>query len=219
METFAPNVLHTARARPCPPRVTLAGVPRGPLAAATAQLARAGLLLLHDAQRPSLTTIVAGEPVRGSWWGHRHGGEIFATATALEDHPDVLVAKLLDRKVTFVHRRLWPALIGVGTARALWQVDRLDATARALLDRVEAEGRVRLAARRDAGARLLEERLLVLGEQVHTESGRHETELVAWREVARRARLRGRPPAAAAAQATLEAAALLAAPGARLPWT
>lgn len=191
---------------------------RGPLAAATDQLSRVGLLLLHGATRPSLTTIVAGAPVRGSWWGHGAGGEIFATATALEDHADVLVAKLLDGKVTFVHRRLWSALVGVGMAQAPWQTARLDAAARALLARVEAEGRVRLAARRDAAAKLLEESLLVLGEQVHTESGRHETELVAWREIARRARLRGKRPAAARAQASLEAAAVIAAPGARLPW-
>jgi hypothetical protein len=193
-------------------------VTRGPLAAATDQLARTGLLLLHDATRPSLTTIVAGAPVKGSWWGHSHGGEIFATATALEDHADVLVAKLLDAKVTFVHRRLWPALIGVGMARSPWQCERLDAAGRALLARVEDEGRVRLSAKRDAAAKLLEERLLVLGEQVHTESGRHETELVSWREVGKRARLRGKPPTAARAQATLEAAAVIAAPGARLPW-
>lgn len=191
---------------------------RGPLAAALDHLTRDGLLLLHDAARPSLTTMVAGAPVRGSWWGHARGGDIFATASALEDRPDVLVVKLLDRKVTFVHRRLWPALIAVGGARALWQLAGLDADATALWQVVEAEGRVRARRRGDAAARLLEDRMLVLGQQVHTESGRHETELVAWAEVARRARLRGRRPAPSAAQAQLEAAALHAAPGARLPW-
>lgn len=32
-------------------------------------------------------------------------------ATAVSENPDVLVCKLVDGKVTYVHRRLWPALV------------------------------------------------------------------------------------------------------------
>src|SRR5262249_40764739 len=32
-----------------------------------------GLLFMHDARKPSLTAIVAGKPIRGSWWGHPAG--------------------------------------------------------------------------------------------------------------------------------------------------
>ena len=60
---------------------------------------------------PSLAEAVAGERIRGSWWGHAKGQEIFQAAEAVSDSPDVLVCKLLDGKVTYVHRRLWPALI------------------------------------------------------------------------------------------------------------
>jgi hypothetical protein len=60
---------------------------------------------------PSLAEAVAGGPIRGSWWGHPKGREIFRTAAAVSDSPDVLVCKLVDGKVTFVHRRLWPALV------------------------------------------------------------------------------------------------------------
>src|SRR5262245_38305289 len=92
-----------------------------------------GLLLLQDTALPSVATMVAQEVVRGSWWRHPAGKAIFAAATALEDHPDVLVAKLVAGKVTFVHRRLWSALIAVGRAREAWQLAGLEPAARDLL--------------------------------------------------------------------------------------
>ena len=60
---------------------------------------------------PSLAEAVAGRPIRGSWWGHPKGREIFRAATTVSDSPEVLVCKLVEGKVTFVHRRLWPALV------------------------------------------------------------------------------------------------------------
>lgn len=60
---------------------------------------------------PSLAEFIAGGPIRGSWWGHPKGHEIFAVTEALGESPDVLVCKLVDGKVTYVHRRLWPALV------------------------------------------------------------------------------------------------------------
>jgi hypothetical protein len=60
---------------------------------------------------PSLAEAVAGEPIRGSWWGHPKGHEIFRVADAVCDSDQVLVCKLVQGKVTYVHRRLWPALV------------------------------------------------------------------------------------------------------------
>ena len=60
---------------------------------------------------PSLAEAIAGEPIRGSWWGHAKGREIFRASRAVSESPDVLVSKLIDGKVTYVHRRLWPALV------------------------------------------------------------------------------------------------------------
>jgi hypothetical protein len=60
---------------------------------------------------PSLAEKIAGGPIRGSWWGHAKGRVIFQAAQALRGSPDVLVCKLVDGKVTYVHRRLWPALV------------------------------------------------------------------------------------------------------------
>lgn len=60
---------------------------------------------------PSLAEAVAGEPIRGSWWGHAKGREIVRASRAICESPEVLVCKLIDNKVAYVHRRLWPALI------------------------------------------------------------------------------------------------------------
>ena len=60
---------------------------------------------------PSLAEAIAGGPIRGSWWGHPKGHEIFSVAEAVSDSPDVLVCKLVDDKITYVHRRLWAALV------------------------------------------------------------------------------------------------------------
>ncbi|HUE87339.1 MAG TPA: hypothetical protein VMO26_14790 [Vicinamibacterales bacterium] len=60
---------------------------------------------------PSLAVVIAGGPVRGSWWSHAKRDEIFAVTRAVRDSDDVLVCRLVKGKITFVHRRLWPALV------------------------------------------------------------------------------------------------------------
>ena len=60
---------------------------------------------------PSLAEAIAGGPIRGSWWGHAKGRTIFKASQAICESPDVLVCKLIDDKVTYVHRRFWPALV------------------------------------------------------------------------------------------------------------
>ena len=60
---------------------------------------------------PSLAQVVAGEPPNGSWWAHPKGNEIFLLSRAIRSSPDVLVCRLVDGKITYVHRRLWPAVV------------------------------------------------------------------------------------------------------------
>ena len=64
---------------------------------------------------PSLSVAIAGEPIRGSWWSHPRSDEIFELTQAIRGREDVLVCRLVNGKVTFVHRRLWPALVRVAT--------------------------------------------------------------------------------------------------------
>jgi hypothetical protein len=60
---------------------------------------------------PSLAEVIAGGRIRGSWWSHPKSQEIFAVTRAVRDSEDVLVCRLIKGKVTFVHRRLWPAVV------------------------------------------------------------------------------------------------------------
>lgn len=62
---------------------------------------------------PSLVDAIAGETVRGNWWAHMHGKRIFAITRAVRESPQILVCRLIDAKITFVHERLWPALARV----------------------------------------------------------------------------------------------------------
>lgn len=60
---------------------------------------------------PSLVEAVAGEAIRGTWWGHPKRRAIFRATRAMRDSADVLVCRLLGGKITYIHRRLWPALL------------------------------------------------------------------------------------------------------------
>jgi hypothetical protein len=197
-----------------------------------AALDRDGVLLLSDAALPSIASLVAGGPVRGSWWGHARGGEIFRLVNQLADDDDVLVAKLIAGKVTFVHRRLWPAMVAVGQARDAWQMDGLSPSALVLLRMVDETGRLAWddvppflppagQAARDT-VRDVEMRLLIHTVEVHTESGAHARNLETWPAWAASRGLT--PPFPDAAEARARVDALVSGlnerygAAARLPW-
>ena len=62
---------------------------------------------------PRLTEAIVDAPIKGSWWAHPKSHQIFAILQVVTDSEDVLVCRLVNGKVTFVHRRLWPALARV----------------------------------------------------------------------------------------------------------
>ncbi|MBI4461728.1 MAG: hypothetical protein HY653_02375 [Acidobacteria bacterium] len=183
------------------------------LAAVLAALQKYGLLLLTDARLPSVAGLVAGEAIHGSWWAHPGSHSIFRVAVGLAAHPQVTSVKLVSGKVTFLHRRLWPALVAVAAAGEPWQRSALSRAARALLARVEGAGRLRTdrlpgyrggkSKALSRAARELEDRMLVHGEEFHTESGAHAKWLESWAHWARRVGLRGKKLTAEAAKKQL----------------
>lgn len=60
---------------------------------------------------PTLSVRIAGAPIRGSWWGHPKGHAIFVAIQKIHESRAVLVCTLANGKVTYVHRRLWPAFV------------------------------------------------------------------------------------------------------------
>lgn len=112
---------------------------------------RIGLLLQHDAELPSFTTLAAGESVRGSWWADPRCHEIYALMQEFDDRHDVLHAKLVSGKVTYVHRRLWPALLAVAQHAAAERARRTSLVAQRLHRRVERDITVRADELRKSG--------------------------------------------------------------------
>jgi hypothetical protein len=81
-------------------------------AAALAFVRTHGVVLVSaKGAAPRLVEAIAGEPIHGSWWAHPKSHAIFATLQAVLASDDVLACRLLDGKITLVHRRLWPALV------------------------------------------------------------------------------------------------------------
>ena len=72
-------------------------------------------VLLESARGPlpNVAELVVGGPVRGSWWAHPERHAIFDAINVLAASPDVVRLRLVNGKVTLVHRRVWPALVRV----------------------------------------------------------------------------------------------------------
>lgn len=151
-----------------------------------------GFLLESDPKLPSVCTLITGAALRGSWWSHPLAQTIFQVNQKLEDHPDVLLTKLVSGKVTFVHRDLWSEVLAIGTAQEAWQMKGLSTSAYALLKTVEETGALRsdkigllgskTTTKHKPGdaARELERKLLIHAEQIHTASGAHAKLLETW---------------------------------------
>ena len=82
-------------------------------AAELLRFVRANGVVLESARGPvpNLVEEIVGAPVKGSWWGHAKGKEIFRLLNAVRDSREVLVCRLVDGKVSYVHRDAWPALV------------------------------------------------------------------------------------------------------------
>ena len=179
-------------------------------------LEKHGLLLKQDKVLPSVVGLVTGESLEGSWWSHPEARKIFAVLSELDDHEDVLFVKLIAGKDTLVHRRLWPALVAVGSSGEAWQRDGLTLPAKRLLESVQrATSGVEAAG---APAREVALRLLAVSSERHTEAGKHVRVLESWKGWAARRGVAPLSPAREARRALQEAAASLGASPSSLPW-
>ena len=62
---------------------------------------------------PSPAQAIAGEQIRGSWWGHPKGNLIYGLLNDVRDSGDVLACRLIDGRVTLCIAgcgRLWCGL-------------------------------------------------------------------------------------------------------------
>jgi hypothetical protein len=181
-----------------------------------AALSHYGLLLKQDKLVPSVVGIVTGESLRASWWSHPKSHLIFSILSALSDHPQVTLTKLLAGKDTLVHSDLWPALLSVGGARDEWQLRGLSAAAADLLERVErAMSPVRATG---AACKELQVRLLAPAHEIHTADGHHETVVERWSAWSARMGCTALASGDEARRLLEQAATKLGAPLKWLPW-
>lgn len=154
-----------------------------------AQLKKDGFLLETDPKLPSVCGAITGGPSKGSWWSHPLAQAIFQVNELLEDHKDVLIAKLVAGKVTFIHRKLWSEILSIGTSRESWQLKKLSTSALTLLQLIDERGSLTTdeippqalgKAKVGVVARELETKLLINGAQIHTASGAHAKALETW---------------------------------------
>lgn len=77
------------------------------------ELVRKAGILLESARGPipNFLELLLNEPVKGNWWAHPKGKFLYKMTRAVRDDPNILVCRLISGKITYVHRRLWPALI------------------------------------------------------------------------------------------------------------
>lgn len=179
------------------------------------ELDRQGLLLLQDARLPDAISALTGAKASGSWWSHPESARLFAVLEQFTDHPDVVVAKLVGGKLTFVHRRLWPALLGAASAREAWQTADLSAQATELLKALERQPSIDVTG---GAAKEIESRLLAHSERVHTERGHHVTRLEPWSIWATRSRCAPALSVEAAKLALESALVTLGGKSELLPW-
>jgi hypothetical protein len=82
------------------------------------QFVRRNAVVLESARGPvpNLVEAIVGAAVKGSWWGHPKGKEIFNLLQDLRDSEQVLVCRLVGGKVTYIHRDAWPAVVRLASA-------------------------------------------------------------------------------------------------------
>ena len=154
-----------------------------------AELSRIGLLLMQHKELPNVVTLITGEHLSTSWWSHKKAQEIFACLESLDDV--ALETHLIGGRVTFVHKRLWPALAAAGMSmRGPKTLPKKDQQAR----------------------------LLVVAHEVHTASGKHEVRIESWKDWAKREGVRPMKSAEDARQQLEDAATELGASAKLLPW-
>jgi hypothetical protein len=151
---------------------------------------RIGLLMRHDAELPSFTALATGAPIAGSWWADPRCHEIYDLLQEFAAGAGTLSAKIINGKITYVHARLWPALLTIAQNPAPERLRNLSRPGRLLRERVHSQTSVRADELRKSGfattaeigkaIRELELKLLVHTDAIHTESGAHAKVLTTW---------------------------------------
>lgn len=74
---------------------------------------------------PRLIDFIAGEAIAGNWWTHPRASRIYNVLAEVSEADEILVCRLVNGRITLVHRRLWPALARLADGLAPERVARV----------------------------------------------------------------------------------------------
>ena len=137
-----------------------------------------GAILLQDKKLRNIVSLVTGENLARSWWGHKKGAQIFHLLHELEGLPFVSSCKIISGKVTFIHKSIWSSIYKLGTCGEPWQIRNLSEEECELLDSVTSKGQIENPPKM---VKKLEERHLLHSYQVHTDQGKHICVAQSWK--------------------------------------
>ncbi|MEK6775129.1 MAG: hypothetical protein AABY64_14405 [Bdellovibrionota bacterium] len=148
------------------------------------------ILLLQDKSFPNIISKIIGDKISGSWWGHPLANPIYNGLVWLEHNRNVLIVKLLDGKVTYVHESLFSDFYSVVSKTRDWQLAKLKSDELSLLKYVSKKNKVlsddsklkELVEDSKKSLAALEKKLLLYSSEEHTESGKHIKEFTTWKK-------------------------------------
>lgn len=148
------------------------------------------ILLLQDKSFPNIVSKIVEEKIFGSWWGHPLANSIYNGLGWLEHNQNILVIKLLDGKVTYIHEGLFADIYSIVNETRDWQTKKLKPDELNLLKYISKKNRVlsddpklkEFAKDPKKSLATLEKKLLVYSAEEHTESGKHVKEFIPWKK-------------------------------------
>jgi len=152
-------------------------------------LERKKILRLQDKIFPNIVGEITGETIRGSWWSHPLANPIYNGLGWLEHHHPILIVKLIDGKVTYLHDSLASDFFSIVCEPRQWQLEKLKADEVELFKYIYKKKKVtsedlnlkKLAKDPKKSLSSLEKKLLLCASEEHTESGKHIKEYTSWK--------------------------------------
>jgi hypothetical protein len=148
------------------------------------------ILLLQDKSFPNIVSKIVGGKIVGSWWGHPLANPIYNGLGWLEHNRNVLVIKLLDGKVTYIHESLFSEIYSIVSETRNWQLKNLKPDDLKLFKYVSKKNKVpsddpqlkNLVKDTKKSFAILENKLMLFCEEEHTESGKHIKIFMPWKK-------------------------------------
>ena len=147
------------------------------------------IVLLQDKSFPNIVTYIVGRKIKGSWWGHPLANPIYNGLNWLEKNKIFLSVKLIDGKVTYLHKSLISDFYSIVKKPRDWQLKNLKEDDLKMLQHISQNSIIfsddetlKLVVNEPKkNLSTLEKKLLIHSVEVHTSSGMHVKKIMTWK--------------------------------------